>query len=130
MTLADEKYVALTTYRRSGEPVSTPVWVVQISDGRLGIWTAADSGKVKRLRNDSRVTAQASDLRGRVRAGTTPLNGTAEEVRSGRWYDEVHRRLDEKYGLLARATKLAGRLRRRGASGRTHDAVILVRLDG
>lgn len=129
MDLADEKYLALTTYRKSGAAVTTPVWVVPVSDGRIGVWTAADSGKVRRLRNDPRVEAQPAHLRGRVKDGSKPVSGTAELVRSGRWYDEVHGRLDEKYGVLATVTKLAGRLKRRRSAVRAYDTVILVRLD-
>ena len=43
------KYLSLTTYRRDGTPVSTPVWFVE-EDGRLFVTTAADSYKAKRLR--------------------------------------------------------------------------------
>jgi PPOX class probable F420-dependent enzyme len=45
----DGKYLSLTTYRRDGTPVSTPVWFVE-EDGRLLVTTAADSYKAKRLR--------------------------------------------------------------------------------
>ena len=31
--LADEKYISLTTFKRDGTPVATPVWVVS-DDGR------------------------------------------------------------------------------------------------
>ena len=46
---ADEKYVLLTTYRRDGRPVSTPVWWVDLGDGSFGFWTSSASGKAKRL---------------------------------------------------------------------------------
>jgi PPOX class probable F420-dependent enzyme len=36
------KYLSLTTYRRDGTPVSTPLWFVE-DDGRLVVITAADS---------------------------------------------------------------------------------------
>ena len=66
MSLSDEKYLALTTFRRSGEGVVTPVWVAPLSDGRIGFWTADGSGKTKRMRHTSRVTVQASDGAGRT----------------------------------------------------------------
>jgi PPOX class probable F420-dependent enzyme len=35
-------FIALTTYRKNGTPVMTPVWFVK-QDGKLFVWTAADS---------------------------------------------------------------------------------------
>jgi len=53
--LPSSTYVSLTTFRRTGVPVSTPVWAAP--DGEtLVVWTRTDSGKVKRLRHTSRVT--------------------------------------------------------------------------
>ena len=49
--MGDGKYVLLTTYRRDGTPVATPTWVVRDGDA-LAVWTATDSGKVKRVRRD------------------------------------------------------------------------------
>ena len=131
MAISDEKYISFTTFRRSGDPVSTPVWVVPVSDGRIGFWTAMGSGKTKRLRNDPRVLVQASDVRGRARAGTQALSGAAEMVRSGRLFDEVQGRVRQKYGPMTTITRVlatVGRLRRRGLS--YADTVVLVRLDG
>ena len=46
-------YVSLTTFRRTGVPVRTPVWAAP--DGAtLVVWTRTDSGKVKRLRHTTR----------------------------------------------------------------------------
>jgi len=49
VTLADEKYVLLTTFRRDSTPVTTPVWVVPLDDGKLAFLTSSGSGKAKRL---------------------------------------------------------------------------------
>ena len=53
--LEGHEYVRLTSFRRSGEAVSTPLWF-GISDGRLYATTPPDSGKMKRIRNDPKVT--------------------------------------------------------------------------
>jgi len=130
MTLSDEKYVAFTTFRKTGEPVTSPVWIVPVSDGRVGFWTAMGTGKTKRLRNNPQVTLQPSDVRGRVKAGTVPVSATAEMVQSGRLFDEVHGRVREKYGAMTRITGVLaklGPLRRRGLA--YADTVVLVRLD-
>ncbi|MGI8777878.1 MAG: PPOX class F420-dependent oxidoreductase [Acidimicrobiales bacterium] len=70
MGLGDEKYLLLTTFRRNGDPVPTPVWVVALDDGDIGFWTGSGSGKVKRLAHTARVTVQPCNARGQVREGT------------------------------------------------------------
>jgi PPOX class probable F420-dependent enzyme len=129
MTIGDEKYMAFTTFRRSGEAVSTPTWVVPVSDGRIGFWTAMGSGKTKRLRNDPRVTVQASDVRGRAKSGSPVVAGTAEMVQSGRLFDEVHAKVRAKYGLMTKVSKALGALPMRRRNLTYADTVVLVRLD-
>jgi len=77
LPLADARFVSLTTFRRSGEAVSTPVWVGR--DGAsLVVLTPADSGKVKRLRHDPRVELRPCGRFGAVPGGVAPIAGTAE----------------------------------------------------
>ncbi|MBM7506984.1 PPOX class probable F420-dependent enzyme [Nocardioides salarius] len=128
--LAAEKYLAFTTFRRSGEPVTTPVWVVPVSDGRLGFWTAMGTGKTKRLRHDPRVRVEPGDARGRTQEATSPVDGQAEMVRSGAFFDEVQGRVREKYGWMTTVTRLLARLGPQGRRGLGYaDTVVLVRLD-
>jgi len=77
LPLADARFVSLTTFRRSGEPVSTPVWVGR-DGGALVVLTPADSGKVKRLRRDPRVEIRPCGRFGAVAEGVEPVAGTAE----------------------------------------------------
>src|SRR6476469_10064473 len=100
MGIEQERYIALSTYRRSGEAVATPVWVVPVSDGRIGFWTAMGTGKTTRIARDPRVSVQPCDVRGRPREGSAVLSGTAEMVRSGRLFDEVQAAVRAKYGLM------------------------------
>jgi hypothetical protein len=109
MTLADEKYILLTTFRRAGTPVATPVWVVQLPDGKFGFWTSSGSGKAKRLAHTDRVTVQPCDGRGRVRAGSTAINATAQLV-SGSELEAIRERVIAKYGFVTKITKLIGTL--------------------
>src|SRR3954453_9606506 len=107
-SLGSEKFVLLTTYRRDGRAVPTPLWVVP-DDGGLGFWTVADSGKVKRIRNSGRVTLTACDMRG------NPSGDSVEAVaRIGEPADRarVAERLKKKYGVLGRLTLMGSRLRR------------------
>lgn len=63
--LAGAEFMVLTTYRRSGVAVPTPVWFAQV-DGVLYVTTGADAGKVKRLRANPVVQVAASDRVGTV----------------------------------------------------------------
>jgi PPOX class probable F420-dependent enzyme len=77
LALADHRFVSLTTFRRSGAPVSTPVWVAR--DGNsLVVLTPAGSGKVKRLRHDPRVELRPCGRFGAVEDGVEPVPAVAE----------------------------------------------------
>jgi uncharacterized protein len=89
MAISDEKYVSTTTYRKSGTPVSTATWIVELDGGRVGFWTSSKSGKYKRLRNNPKVTLQPSDGRGKIKAGTAAVEGTAELATSGPQFDAI-----------------------------------------
>lgn len=129
MTIADERFISVTTYRRSGEAVPTPTWVVPVSDGRLGFWTAMGAGQTERLAHTPRVLVQPSDRRGTVRDDTAPIEGTAEMVRSGALFEEVQGRVRAKYGVMATLTALFAKLGPQGRQGLTYaDTVVLVRL--
>jgi uncharacterized protein len=65
--LTGARYISLTTRRRDGSLVSTPVWVVSDDGRRLLVWTGASAGKVKRIRRDPRVFVAKSNYRGRER---------------------------------------------------------------
>ncbi len=106
MGISDEKYIAATTYRRSGAAVPTPVWIIALDEGRVGFWTSSASGKCKRLRNDPRVTLQPSDARGRVKAGSLATEGTAELVTTGTDFDAIQRGIRAKYGAMVRVTRV------------------------
>jgi PPOX class probable F420-dependent enzyme len=64
--LSDTRYVSLTTFRKDGTPVATPVWLVGYEDG-IAVWTGAGTGKVKRLRRNPAVTVAPCTFRGRLR---------------------------------------------------------------
>ncbi|MBB5917027.1 hypothetical protein BJY24_005939 [Nocardia transvalensis] len=56
-------YVLLTTFRKDGTPVGTPLWAA-LGDGKLYVWTVTDSWKVKRIRRDPKVTVQPCSVNG------------------------------------------------------------------
>jgi uncharacterized protein len=105
MTISDEKYVASTTYRKSGAAVATTTWVCALDGSRVGFWTSSESGKCKRLRNNPRITLQPSDGRGRVKAGSRPVEGTVALVTAGADFDAIQSRIRAKYGAMTSFTK-------------------------
>ena len=108
------RYVSLATFRRGGAAVATPVWFAAIGE-RLYVFTAGDSGKVKRLRNSPRARVAACDARGRLDGGWR--DATARIVTDGALIQRAWTALRAKYGwqlrLLDLGARLSGRIRRR-----------------
>ena len=109
--LGGERFVSLTTYRASGAPVPTPMWVVRDGQGLL-LSTPEGTGKLKRLRVDPRVTLTPCGRLGRVRRGARPVDGVAEIIRDDQVVDQVAALLEDKYGLEYRLFMLIERLAR------------------
>ena len=63
-TPGDSRYIALTTYRRDGRPVTTPVWAAPL-EGKLYIVTAKSTGKTRRVRATGRVRFAPCNANGR-----------------------------------------------------------------
>ncbi|WUD77590.1 PPOX class F420-dependent oxidoreductase [Streptomyces sp. NBC_00510] len=106
--LAAGKYLLVTTYRRDGRSVATPVWVV--GDGEaVGAWTAADSGKVKRIRNRADVLVGPCDVRGNPTGEQVPARA---EILGPQETERYRSLVARKYGLLGRLTLFGSRLRR------------------
>ncbi len=112
--LAEERFVSLTTFRRSGEGVATPVWLVGDGADGLAVWTPADSGKVKRLRRDGRVTLRPCDRRGRVAEDAPTVEAHATVTADPARVTSVERRLRDRYGWEFRIFGLVERIARRG----------------
>jgi uncharacterized protein len=67
----------LTTFRRGGEAVGTPLSIV-VSGGKAYFVTAGDSGKVNRLAHTDRVTLAPCTLSGKVTGET--VEGRARKL--------------------------------------------------
>ena len=106
-----DRYVSLTTFRRDGTPVPTPVWFAPLDDGRLAVVTDAEAGKRKRLRNDPRCTVAACDVRGRVHGPA--IAARAEVVDDASAMRPGLLALGARYGPPWWAFNLGRRLRRR-----------------
>lgn len=103
-SVASEKYVAATTFRKSGAAVSTATWIVSLDEGRVGFWTSSASGKVKRLRANPKITLQPSDARGRVKPAAEAIEGCAQLVNSGPEFDAIQSGVRAKYGIMVPIT--------------------------
>ena len=71
--LRKEQCIALTTFRRTGQAVTTPVWLA-ISLGTIYVETHADAGKLKRLRHTARVTLAPCTYSGKVTGSVSEGN--------------------------------------------------------
>ena len=60
-----EKFVCLATFKRDGTAVHTTVWFAE-AKGKLFLRTIANSGKVKRIRNDPLVRLAPCTITGKV----------------------------------------------------------------
>ena len=94
------KYVSLVTRRRNGEGVQTPVWFAPVGEA-YGVITDNNVGKVKRIRNNSRVTVTPCDMRGNHLDGASTLPATAQVV-SGEEATRVRKAIRRKYPLAYR----------------------------
>ncbi len=82
--LGRHKFICLTTFRRSGTAVPTPVTYAPLGD-KLYVITGGSTGKVKRLRHSSQVTVAPCDPRGTVLGESIPAQGrvlSADEARA------------------------------------------------
>jgi PPOX class probable F420-dependent enzyme len=70
--IQNQKYILLTTFRKNGTAVPTPVWFAQDKDDKdkdndkLYVKTRADAGKTKRIRNHPQVCVAPCNIRGKV----------------------------------------------------------------
>jgi PPOX class probable F420-dependent enzyme len=116
-TLDHHHYISLVTFRRSGEAVKTPVWFAK-HEGKFYVFTAAGSGKVKRLRNGRRIRAAPCGARGRLRGEW--IEGQARRIEDPAIERAAYAALLAKYGWQMRVLNFFSRL-----SGRIEERAIL-----
>lgn len=101
------KYMLITSYRKNGTPVATPVWVVRDGD-TLGVRTPADSWKVKRIRARSDILVGPCDLRGNPTGDPVPATAEITDAATGARYRSL---IARKYGIVGRLMILDSWLR-------------------
>jgi len=105
--LAGGRYVRLSTFRKSGAAVPTPVWFARLGEN-LYVVTGRNTGKVKRIRNNPGVAVAPSDFRGRPKGrDLRAVAGVTDEQRGG----PADRALRGKYGWQYRVFEVVEGLR-------------------
>ena len=92
-----EQCIALTTFRKTGQAVTTPVWFA-ISPGTIYVETHADAGKLKRLRHTARVTLAPCTYSGKVTGAV--IAGKARILTESEESTAASAALAKKYGRM------------------------------
>src|SRR5271169_2541918 len=116
---SNEKYISLETYKKNGEAVKSPVWVVEDS-GVVYVRTDPTSWKAKRIRKNPRVRIAVSDMRGKVTGQW--VDGEARFI-EGQEADRKIGLFKKKYGTGLRFTDFFN-----GVRGRHATAIISIEL--
>jgi len=103
--LHSQKYISLETYRKNNQPVRTPVWFV-IDNDLVYVVTREETGKVKRLKNNSQVKISVCTFKGKS-TGEWVL-GNAMRVLGEESKTAIKLR-KKKYGFLANIAQFASR---------------------
>lgn len=104
-----QKYLNLETYRKNGAAVATPVWFAE--EARVFyIYSLANAGKVKRIRNNSRVRVMPCDIRGNPRGVWVEAQARILDAPGA---EHAHRLLDKKYGWVKKIGGLYSKLMKR-----------------
>jgi uncharacterized protein len=105
--LSGQAYINLETYRRNGQPVATPVWfTIDDNNKMVYVMTRTETGKVKRLQNNSKVRIMPCGMRGQPKGEW--FSGKATFATPEQLEIALKQR-NKKYGLKARLSGLFSR---------------------
>lgn len=121
------RYVSFTTFRRTGVPVATPVWIARDGD-ELCFMTNDNVGKTKRLKNNPACEMRPCSMRGEVEPDAPVWRGTATVHRDEATQRRVRAAIARKYPEGRLGNAVVGLLMRVGVL-KTPRAAILIRLD-
>lgn len=96
-----EKYISVETYRKNGVPVRTPVWFT-IKNNQIFVVTRDQTGKVKRLKNNTQVKIATCTIKGKIKGKW--VSGDVEILDEEKTKDAVKRR-DKKYGFFSKMAR-------------------------
>jgi PPOX class probable F420-dependent enzyme len=97
--LLKKSYASLTTFRKNGDAVSTPMWFAE-SNGVIYMYTDTNSGKVKRIHNSGRVTLAPCTIGGKVTGKV--IEGKARIISDRQEIARADAALAKKYGIQRR----------------------------
>jgi uncharacterized protein len=122
------RFLSVTTFRRDGSPVATPVWAVS-DRKRLYALTDLHSGKVRRLRNDPNVLLASCRANGKLRRA--PVSARADVLTAAADLARVQGLLHARYRVSYRLVMLGYRLGRRlrGDSAVPDGAALAITID-
>lgn len=106
------RYISLTTFKRDGSSVSSPVWITG-TRGTYVFTTGGKAWKTRRLQRNPSVLVQICDMRGRINPTATRYLGNGEVLTSADAVSDAERALATKYGWQFRATKIFDGLKER-----------------
>jgi len=110
MAIPDAQYVLLTSFKRDGAGVGTPVWIAPLGDGTAGVTTMSNAWKAKRIRRTPRVLVQPCDVRGTPTLGTEPVEALGTVHEDAATTQRVEAALRAKYRLQYRFVTAIQRL--------------------
>tara|TARA_Y100000782_G_C10108873_1_gene233629 strand:- start:21 stop:407 length:387 start_codon:yes stop_codon:yes gene_type:complete len=112
--ILDSRTINLTTYKKSGDVVHTPVWVV--TDGTLGyIRTSKSAGKIKRIKNNHKAIIASCTSSGKITGDKIEIKAEVMEL-SHKDYEIIDKKFRTKYNLLYIALRLFRRMEPYGKS--------------
>ena len=96
--ILNSRTINLTTFRKSGRLVHTPVWVVK--DGDVGyVRTSKSAGKIKRLKNNHKAFISPCTRSGKVTGDKIEVKAEVLELNHEK-HKEISNKLKKKYGIL------------------------------
>jgi PPOX class probable F420-dependent enzyme len=90
-----QKYISLGTFRKNGTKIATPVWFGEDGD-KLFVMTTSDTGKAKRIRNNTQVTVAPCTIRGKV---TGPEVAALARILPPEEHSHARQTINRKYWL-------------------------------
>ncbi len=100
-TFEKAKYINIQTYKKNGQPISTPVWFI-IKDNKIFFRTIHNSGKIKRIRNNNNVNFALCDIRGKIKGewfeGLAKIENDSD--------NKILSQINKKYGISSILMKI------------------------
>lgn len=122
MGLQDAEHILVTTFNPDVKSVER---VVQLTDGRVGFWTANGSDLATRFAEPQTVIVRICDRGGKVDLEQPLFEGRAEYVASGSVFDEIKGLVESKYGLGVKVENVMDRAKELFGNKTPEGAVVI-----